>query len=215
MHKLNEKGELLIPMVIVSVLLVASIGFAVWAFMGRQDYKNNSDQKVAEAVVVAEENLAIKKDAEFAESYKLPNVTYTGPSAFGTLKVTYPKTWSNYVNERGSGATPLDGTMHPSFVPASGDVNYAFRYQVLERQYDQELRAFDSKVRNGRVSVTAYRLPNQQDILGSRIEGEVVNNKSGVMILLPMRDKTLKLWTEGSEFRSDFENILKQATFVP
>ncbi len=216
MHKLDQRGELLIPLVIVTVFLVGSIGFGIWAYMGRQDYKNNVDQKITEAVVVAEENLAIKKDAEFAESYKLPNVTYRGPGAFGTLSITYPKTWSNYVNERGSGNTPVDGIMHPSYVSSDdSSVNYALRYQVVERQYEQELRAFDSKVRNGRISVSAYRLPGREETLGSRLEGEITSRKQGVLVLLPLRDKTIKLWTEGSEFRTDFESILAQATFIP
>lgn len=215
MHKLDQKGELLIPLVIVIVLLLGSIGFGVWAYMGRQDYKNNVEQKIADAVEVAEENLTIKKDAEFAESYKLPNTTYKGPSAFGTLTFSYPKTWSNYANEAGKGNTPLDGTMHPAYVPANDEVNYALRYQVTERQYEQELKSFDSKVRNGRVKVSAYRLPNQKDVLGSRAEGEISNRKQGVLILLPLRDKTIKIWTEGSEFRKDFEAVLKQATFIP
>lgn len=216
MHKLDQRGELLIPLVIVTGFLVGSVGFGIWAFMGRQDYRNNVDQKIAEAVEVAEENLAIKKDAEFAESYKLPNITYKGPSAFGTLTIIYPKTWSNYVNEKGTGGIPVDGIMHPSYVSADDNgVNYALRYQVSERQYEQELRAFDAKVKNGRVSTEAFRLPSQQDILGARIEGEITSRKQGVLILLPLRDKTVKIWTEGSEFRADFEKILAQATFIP
>lgn len=208
------RSPLLIPLIIVVVLLLVSFGFGVWAFMGRQDYKNNVDEKVSQAVAVAEENLTIKKDAEFAESYKLPYTTFRGPAAFGTLTIQYPKTWSNYVDGRGN--TPVDGYMQPNYVSSNNnETNYALRYQVVERHYDEEIKQFDSRVKNGRVTAAAYRLPTQDSILGLRVEGELDSRKSGVMVVLPLRDKTVKVWTEGAEFRSDFEKILQELTFVP
>lgn len=215
MHKLNEKGELLIPLIVVGVLLLGSLAFGFWAFAGRQDYKNNTDQKIAEAVKAAEEVLTIKKDAEFAEEQKLPHTSYTGPAAYGTLDITYPKTWSVYVDEDGGNSQPLNGYMHPRYVMADGDSSYALRFQVLGQAYDQALKQFESAVRQGKVSVAAYRLPKVESVAGSRLQGEVVSKKQGVMILMPLRDKTLKLWTEGSEYTSDFETILQNFTFIP
>lgn len=207
-------NPLLIPLIIVVVLLLISLGFGVWAFMGRQDYKNNVDEKISQAVAVAEENLTIKKDAEFAESYKLPYTTFRGPAAFGTLTINYPKTWSNYLNE--SSGTPVDGFMQPNYVSSNkNETNYALRYQVAERQYDQEVKAFDSKVKNGTVKSSAYRVPKQESVLGLRLEGEIESRKTGVMVMLPLRDKTIKIWTEGEEFRSDYQKILEELTFVP
>lgn len=214
MRKRNQSGDLLIPLVLVSVCLLGAIGFGVWAFMGRQDYKNNVDLKIEEAVEVAEENLTIKKDAEFAEQYKLPNSTYTGPSALGTLKITYPKTWSVYADENSNSTASLKGFMHPRYVPAK-DTNYALRFEVLERNYDQVLKSFNSKVKAGKTKVSAYRLPKLKSILGSKLVGEIDSKKSGVIILLPLRDKTVKVWTEGNEFRGDFDKILESFTFVP
>ncbi len=215
MHKLDQKGELLIPLVLVSVVLLASVVFGGWAFMSRQDYKDNVDQKIADAIVVAEENLTIEKDAEFAESYKLPNTTYRGPAAFGTLTIAYPKTWSNYVDEKTSG-TVVDGFMQPNYVSSNTkDTNYALRYQVVERGYDQEVKSYEAKVKQGKVKTSAYRLPQLESVLGLRVEGEIDNTKQGVVIVLPLRDKTVKIWTEGNEFRNDFEAIIKQFTFIP
>jgi hypothetical protein len=215
MHKLDEKGDLLIPLVLVSVLLISSLAFGFWAFTGRQDYKNNVDKKIDEAVKIAEENLSVKKDAEFAEQYKLPNTTYQGPAAYGTLGITYPKTWSVYVDEDGNDSKPLSGIMHPKFVPATSDTNYALRFEVLGKSYESELKSFESAVRGGRVTVAAYRLPKVESVLGSKITGEIQGKKQGVLILLPQRDKTIRIWTEGSEFRGDFEKVLESLTFVP
>lgn len=215
MHKLDQKGSLLIPLIISVTLLLGSLAFGVWAFMGRQDYKNNVEQKIGEAIATAEENLAIEKDAEFAEQYKLPNLTYTGPSFLGTLKFDYPKTWSAYINDTGAGTEPLNGFMHPVFVPAVNDkVNIALRFQVVDRTYEDELKTHQGNIAMGNTSMTPYRLPKVDSVLGARLNGQLAQ-KQGDMILLPLRDKTLKVWTEGSDYQSDFNRLLETLTFIP
>lgn len=217
MRKLDEKGSLLIPLVLVSTLLLAALAFGFWAFAGRQDYKNNAESKIDEAVKDAEAALTIEKDAEAAEAAKRPYVVYTSPSTFGTMKISHPRTWSVYADEGGTnGAGALKGYMHPGYVPAeTSSINYALRFEVLSQQYDQVLRQFDGPVRQGRAAVSGYRLPEVANVSGVRIEGELTGLKQGVLILLPLRDKTIKLWTEGQQFRADFEEILKQFTFIP
>lgn len=216
MVKLNQKGSLLIPVIVLGTLLLVSLVFGLWAFAGRQDYKNNVQSKIDEAVKEAETQLALEKDAEFAEREKSPNRTYQGPSAFGSLSITYPKPWSVYVDERGSGSTPLKGYMQPNYVQVDEqEVIYALRFEIVETDYQQVLKGFDGARRTGKVTVEAYRAPKVPNELGSRLSGEVVPRKQGDMVLLPLRDKTIKIWTEGNDFRSDFNNILAALSFVP
>ena len=215
MVKLNQRGGLLVPLIIISGLLVGSLAFGFWAYAGRQDYKNNADAKVTEAVASAEEALAAKKDAEFAEQSKSPYATFQGPAAYGTLKIAHPKTWSVYVNEKDNSSQPLDGFMHPGYVPAGNEVNFALRFQVVGQSYDQVLKSFDSSVRQGRVQAAAYRLPQVSSALGTKLQGEIISKKQGVLVVLPLRDKTVKIWTEGSEYRGDFDKILQEFTFIP
>ena len=61
----NEWGSmntLLIPLILAVVFFFGALGFGVWAYMERSDYKLNSDQKAAAAVKVAEDKLSTKKD---------------------------------------------------------------------------------------------------------------------------------------------------------
>lgn len=216
MVKLNEKGSLLIPLVVTGTLLLFCLVFAFWAFVGRQDYKNNVDAKIEEAVAVAKDQQKIELEAQFAEDEKIPNRTYQGPTTFGTLNITYPKTWSVYIDERGSGGTPLKGYMHPNYVPVDEpDKTFAFRFEVVEQDIDQVVKSFDSSVKTGRVKVSPYRAPKVEGELGSRIVGEISTKKQGDMVVLPLRDKTIKVWTEGSEFRGDFNTILETLTYIP
>ncbi len=220
MKKLNATGALdvfLIPLIVVTILLVAAGSFAVWAYMSRQDYKYNTDQKVAAAVEVAKKQTSTAKDNEFAEKEKLPLKEYDGPAAFGSVVIKYPKTWGAYVNEQDRGSTPIDGYFHPVFVPGTtSKTSFALRVQVLGSDYTTALKSYESQIKIGKIKAAPYVPPKVQSVTGMRLEGEVAPRKQGYMVILPMRDKTLKIWTESSEFLNDFNNnILPNFTFEP
>ncbi len=70
----------------------ASRWFGIWAFLERQDYKNNSDTKAEQASIIAVQNEGTRKDEEFIEREKNPYKTYQGPDDYGSLNIQYPKT---------------------------------------------------------------------------------------------------------------------------
>lgn len=221
MKQLNQRGSLnplLIPLILVILLLIGAGSFAAWAFMSRQDYKNNTDQKVSAAVTVAEQQTSSKKDNEFLEKEKLPLRTYNGPTTFGSLSLQYPKTWSVYADEQVSGATPLDVYFQPNFVPAINSTNatYALRVQVTSTSYASVLKGYETTVTSGKLKASAYVPAKVPSVTGTRLDGEVSPNKQGAMVIMPLRDKTLKIWTESNDFLNDFNNnILPNYSFEP
>lgn len=219
MKHLNQRGHLnglLIPLILVLLLLMGAIGFGVWAYAGRQDYKDNSDQKVVAAVATAEQNTAAKKDKDFLEQEKQPFRQYNGPIALGSLVLTYPKTWSGYVNEKSNASTPLDGYFQPGVVPyVDGTASYALRVQIVSNSYANVLKSFDSNVKSSKLKATAYNPAKVPTVTGVRLDGEVSPKKQGSMVVVPIRDKTLEIWTESNDFVKDFnENILPNYTFL-
>ncbi len=217
MRKLDESGSLVLPFVIVFILMLTAIGFGAWAYMGRQDYKNKSDDKSAAAVKIAVAAESVRKDKEFAEAEKSPLKTFQGSETFGSIGFQYPKTWSAYVVVNDKGATPVDGYFHPDYVPsATGDTAFALRLQVVNISYSEVLKTFDATTKTGKVKVSAFRAAKVPSELGSKIEGEISTKKQGTLILIPLRDKTIKVWTENAEFTADFNNtILPSLTFIP
>ncbi len=211
MKKLDMRGALntlLIPLILVTVLFLGAVVFGMWAFASRQDYKDNVSQKVDAAVEIAKQQTSSEKDNEFTEKEKLPLKEYTGPAAYGSLVIKYPKTWSAYVVEK-AGGTPIDAYFSPSFVPGIGtDASYALRAQVLDTSYAQEIKKYDGQVRAGRLTATPYIPAKVQTVTGMRFDGEVAQGKVGSMVVVPMRDKTLKLWTESSNYLGDFNDII-------
>jgi hypothetical protein len=217
----NEGGyinSVLIALIVVSVLLVGAIGFGVWAFAGRQDYKNNSDQKAAEAAEKQKQETQAEDAAKYAEEAKSPLKSYVGPSSFGSVTLLYPKTWSGYVIQDEQSNEPLNGYFHPDVVPNADDnANaYALRVEIVEKSYDQVLNGFSSAAEKGEVTVTPYKLPKVESVLGSRIDGQIDDEKQGSMVIFPLRNVTLQVWTEAEQFKADFNNtILPNLSFSP
>lgn len=204
----------LIVIVLFALLFLSVAGFGLWAFMERNDYKNNFDKKLAAALAKGIEENNARKEAEYQEREKYPLVEYKGPSAFGSLSVKYPKTWSAFVTENDRSTTPVDGYFHPNFVPGlQSGTAFALHIEVIEADYDKELKKFDASSKAGRVKVTPIQLSG---IAGARVDGEFAKDKKGSVVLFQLRDKTVKITTESETFLGDFNDIiLKNLTFVP
>lgn len=219
--KSNQQGAvsaLLISTIALSLLLVGAASFAIWAYLGRQDYKNNLDEKVQTQTKVIEQQISTQKDNEYLEKEKLPLKTYNGPSAYGSISLQYPKTWSGYVVEASNNNNTLDGYFYPGVVPSVNDTGKAFalRIQVVNRQYSQVLQEVQNSQQSATNTITSYALPKVPDSVGVIVKGDVGNNKTGSMVVLPLRDKTIKIWTEGGDFQTDFDNnILPNFSFQP
>lgn len=221
-HNLSQGGEinvLLIPLILVVLLLFGAVGFGYWAYSGQQDYKNNTDQKITAAVAVANQQLTAKLQQQFNQAAKNPLKTYNGPESFGTIRLQYPKTWSAYVAEDDSSDTPVDGYFYPGVVPdTSGDnpVPFALRVQVVQQTYGTTLQDYQSQAQGGQVTVHPYKFPKVPNVVGSRVTGQIEPQTQGDMVILPLRNETLQVWTEASGFESDFKNIiLPNFTFSP
>jgi len=226
MNKLNQDGSvsgLAVSMGFCVLFLLGAIVFGAWAFSGRQDYKDNVDAKVNTAVTIAKQEESTQKDKQFAEEEKSPLRTYNGPEAFGSLNVAFPKTWSGYVDDTGSGSQPLDGYFNPGVVPAISGQNsvFALRVQVLSQSYSQTLQSFQSAQSPSggpALSIVPYALPKVPKVIGVEATGTLpnTNNVVGTAVVLPLRSQTLEIWTMGTSYLNDFNTyILPNFIFSP
>lgn len=218
-NKHDEVGSAmsLVLIATLSVLFVGASVFAIWAFMGQQDYKANVEQKVQVAVLANTKQVQATDAATYAEEAKKPLKAYNGPEAYGSVSIQYPKTWSSYLVTNNT-ATPINFYAHPDIVPGVGSQtsSYALRVEVVAQSYSAVLKTYDGSLKQGKVTVTPYALPKNPSNIGSRVEGQLDQSIQGKLVILPLRDKTLKIWTESSSFYTDFEQtILPNASFVP
>ncbi|HWT55980.1 MAG TPA: hypothetical protein VN031_03030 [Candidatus Microsaccharimonas sp.] len=217
----NQGGALdalLLPLIAVILLLILSVVFGVWAYGQMQDYKNNSDQKSAVAVNAAIQKEDAKKAAEYNEASKSPVKTYTGPAAFGSLQVQYPKTWSAYVAEQTTGSNNVDGYFNPNFVPSVTDQSssFALRVRVLNQTYANTMQTFQGGIKGRLLTAAPYAFAKVPKVIGTRLDGKIAPDKQGTMIVMPLRANTLEVWTESSAASSDFTTyVLPNLTFSP
>lgn len=229
MNKLDQDGAqgqggavsgLAVSLILTVLLLVGALGFGVWAYSSRQDYKNNSDAKAAEAVKAALAREDIKKDKQFAEDYKKPLKTYQGPEAQGSLVIKYPKTWGGYADTTGNGDAALDAYFNPDVVPSISDENstFALHVQVLNQSYSEVVSNFKDQLQNTDkpTKISAYALPRLPKVVGVKVVGAISDTKDGTVIVLPLRSQALEIETDGSQYLHDFNDyILKNFTFSP
>lgn len=219
--KHNQYGGisgLAISFILTVIVLVAALVFGVWAYQGRQDYKNNVDAKIATAVEIAKNQQAKELNIQFAHEEELPLTTYSGPQAYGSIVLNYPKTWSGYVDSSGQGDALVDGYFDPGVVPSISDQSsiFALRLQVLNESYPQILQQISSQSQQGQATITAYALPKLPKVVGVMVNGLLSNQQQGTMVVLPLRANTLELWTEGTQYLNDFnKNILPNFSFSP
>jgi type II secretory pathway pseudopilin PulG len=221
MNRFNQRGAinvLLIPLIALVVLFLGAAGFGIWAFTSRADYKNNSDKKSATAAAQAVQSTEVADAAKYAEEAKKPYDTYIGAAQFGNVTVNYPKTWSAYIPESERSSTPISGFFNPKIVPSVTDPNqtFALRVELSQITYETALDQFKGRVDKGQVTMAPYTLPKVPSVVGSRVEGQITNRKQGVMVILPIRNMTLRVWTESNDFKGDLDtHVLPNLSFVP
>lgn len=219
----SHKSPIIIA--ILAVLLIAAVGFGSWAFSGRQDYKNNVDAKIATAVSAAQKAEDAKQLANYNEQLKKPYKTFSGSATFGSISFNYPLTYSAYVDTTSS-SQPIEGYFYPGVVPGiQSGTAFALRVELVTTAYNQVVGQFSSQIQQGTVTSAAYVPPKMKGVTnvqtGTLLTGAIAqdsqgNTQNGAMLIIPVRNTTLQIYTESTDYLSDFNNIiLPSLTFVP
>jgi hypothetical protein len=212
---------LIIAIVVLLLLMILVLIFGYTSYTKMIDYKNNSDKKSAVAVAKAIQDQKKQLEADFAEQEKSPLKNYTSPSQYGSVAINYPKTWSAYIIEQATGnQSPVNGYFNPGFVPSTASdatAPFILRVQILDQPYKSIVDQFNTLVTQGKLKASTFKAENVKDsLLGIRLVGQLTQTTKGEMVIIPMRDKVLKIWTETETGRADFNNfILKNLTFSP
>jgi hypothetical protein len=209
MIKHNQDGSASNILAIASLgaLFVFALIFGLWAYSGRQHYKNDTQGLISTAVNKAVAANTITENNQFAQKEQFPLDTYNGPEAYGSMVIQYPRTWSGYVDTTGS-SNPFEGYFNPGVVPSISDQNstYALNVQVLNQSYSATLQNVEQQ---GGVTSNAYALPKLPKVIGVEISGPIGQNQTDqTMVILPLRSNTLEISTDGTQDLSAFNSII-------
>ena len=204
---------------LITILFIVAVILSVVYYQGEKKYKNDSNQLIATAVASAVQSQQTTDKNVFAKESLQPLQPFIGPEAYGTVTVYYPKTYSAYIVVNSGNSIPVNGFFEPGFVPdTTNQANaFALRLQVDAESYDQELLQYASPAKEGLVTITAYSLPKVPSVVGVKITGKILTNvQNGIMIILPLRNTTLQVWTEAPQYESNFNTlILPNLSFSP
>lgn len=208
MQKESKLGYYIVIALFVIISLVL-LGTTIWSYSRFADERDNTDKKVVAAEARAREDQRVETTLELEEANKLPFRTYLGPANLSGIKVSYPKSWSAYVDEANSSATvELALTLHPNIIQAfSVDSRYAFRLELVDSPYSDVTLQYERLVETQQIQAQGFEL---LETTGVRFDGEISNAVFGTMIILPIRDKSLKVWTESNDYLDDFETIVTE-----
>ena len=70
----------------------------------------------------------------------------------------------------------------------------------------------DDLLKKGKVTAKSVTVSG---IGGTRFEGQIDDEQTGSMIFIPLRDKTLTIWTESGDYTNDFNTIIERLSVVP
>ncbi len=206
-QKINQRGQidpLVIPLAVSVALIVGLAIFSLWSYTKYTTEKNTVDKQIDEAVQQSVAEQSDKLEQEFQDREKEPYKLFKADETVGSLSILYPKTWSAYIKQT-SGSKPLDAYFHPDYVPDSRSVSYALRTSVESRSYSQVVTGYQPAIDTGVLSVSPVTVSGQS---GLRLDGEIVSDKTGSLVVLPLRDKTIQVWSESPEHLQDFVNVV-------
>ena len=200
------------------VLLVFVSIFAVMQTSNASNAKSTLNQQIAAAVTKAQTAQQTIDTANFQKQSESPYLSYNGPAIFGSLSFNYPRNWSGYVlgASDSTQTSLLDGYFYPGILTSVDDTsatNFAFRVNISSSDYATTLGGLTTDPTT--VKIVPYSLPNVPSVIGTKLTGQLGNNKTGTMIVLPLRGQTLELFTEGGSYGAEFDKILSSVKFTP
>lgn len=203
-----------IVIVVLSLAVITFISLFIWRSLQYDEISTDVNGQIATAVAEAQEEQALKDEAEFAEREKYPYRTFSGPADYGQLTFEYPKTWSVYVASDASKGGDYHAYLNPIEVNVVSNTTInALRVTILDKAFDdvaaEYQRYLDRKDSN--LSVESVTVAG---VAANRYTGTIPDTElSGIIVIFKIRDKTAILQTDSVLFTDDFNRLLSTVEF--
>ncbi len=197
----------------VLVMFLIAGALAIWAYMSYAQEKNTIDSQVKVAEAKAREEQSKADRDKFNEEAKNPRREFVGPSEYGRVSFLYPKTWSVYVERDGSDRGDYKAYLHPSIVPPVGgkDSRFGMRLEILNDNFDKVLNQYSGQIKKGDLTSSSVQYNGNA---ATRLDGAFSKDLRGSVVLMRVRDKTIRFSTDADTFKPDYQAILDTVKFV-
>lgn len=217
----SQRGEvnlLLIVTIVLVIFVLIFVGLFVNSYLKEQRATKELNTQKAAAYRLGQQAGAKTQKATDEAAAKAaaqnPYRSYVAPTAYGEFTIKFPKVWSSSVAENLSSTTQVDLIATPDFIKIQPDnkVNYALRVSLIDSTYASVRQAYDQRVKSKKLKALGVKVSGLD---GTRYEGEFKEGKSGIVVLIPVRDKTIVFTTENTKYQAEFEATLAQSTIKP
>jgi len=217
MAELDHRGIAnpgLIPIIglgLLSFLLLVTSGVL---FVQLDKAKSEREDYAKQVMAENETQVKAKLQAEFDEKEKDPFKDFETDAVLGDIKFRYPKTWSVSMNQDAASDPQIDAYFNPNVIrtDAEDTRSYALRVQLVGDSYSEVVDDLSSDIEDGLITTKAVTF---NGIEGIRVDGQLDEVDRGAKVILPLRDKTVMIWTESRDFLDDFEKVMTSFTFNP
>lgn len=216
-----DRGEinlLIVALAVLGIFVLIFAGLFINSYMKAQSATKNLNAKVAAGYKAGQEAGAKTQKETDAAAAKAaeqnPYRAYNAPTAFGEFTIKFPKSWSSSVAESLNSTNQVDLIATPEFIKIlpNDTVNYALRVYLVKNTYSSVKAQYDQQVKNKKAKSSAVKVSG---IDATRYEGEYKQGKTGIAVLVPVRDKTVVFTTENTKYQPEFEATLTQSTIKP
>lgn len=213
----DQKGDINILMVMVVFFTLTTLvlaGLSIYYIRQYQTAKTTVDMQRAEAAEQARVEQKAADEADFAERIKEPYRSYSAPVVLGALQLSFPKSWNIYAEEDQDSGTQLNLYLTPDVVRADNNYNgaYALRLTLQRKLYTEIVEGLQEDIEEGLLRASPITV---KGIEGTSYAGQVIEDRTGFMVVLPIRDKTLSIWTESTDYQKDFDKIISKLQVSP
>ncbi len=217
----NQRGEvnlLLVATIVLGIFVLIFAGLFINSYLTAQNANKNLKEKRAAAYKLGQEAGAKTQKETDAAAVKAaeqnPYRSYVAPTPFGEFTLKFPKSWSSSVAENQNATNQVDLIATPEFIKIlpNNTVNYALRAYLVNNTYNTVKSSYDQQVKNKKAKASSVKVSG---IDGTRYEGQYNQTKTGIAVLVPVRDKTIVFTTENTKYQPEFEATLTQSTIKP
>jgi hypothetical protein len=217
LKKQNSSGQVNLLLVLAVFLGIGTVlfgGLSIVSFRRAQKATASLEKAKSDAFEAGRAQQKTEDEERFSEEQKTPFRSYVAPSLFGGFELKFPKVWNLYVIENDGASNQVDLIAHPSLIRVlpKSDNAYALRAMLSKELKDAAYRKYENLVKTGKLKAKTIFVSGIESI---RLDGRYDQKHDGVVVLVPVRDKTLILITEDQKYLPDFEQVLSQSKIVP
>lgn len=192
------------------VLFLVAAALGAWVYVSYDNLRTDIDGKVQLAVTEGKREQSEDDFKKYQEESKNPRIEFVGPAEYGRVSFMYPRTWSAYIDKDASDRRDYVAYLHPVVVPpvSSKDSRFALRLEILNKDYDDVVKEYAERIRKGELTSST---PEYNGIATTRFDGALSREIRGSVVLMRVRDKTVRFSTDADTFKPDFQTILETA----